>query len=271
MTTRAFARWSMLAFLFLTVSTSGRAGTQAPAGADRVPILAELFTSEGCHSCPPADRLLEVLSKEQPIANVYVVTVSEHVTYFDHLGWKDPFGSSRFTDRQNRYAFRFKLAGSYTPQLVIDGTTQPVGSDEGRVRRALADAARTPKPQLTVEALPTEDGALLAAVSGPGLQAGAVERPELAWIVTEDGLVVDVKRGENAKRTLRHSGVARVLTSRKVEPTTASGIVTATIRLRPEWKRENLRLVAFVQSTKTGRVLSVGWTQVAAATPFVSR
>ena len=114
----------------------GVADAQAPADANRTPVLAELFTSEGCNSCPPADRILEFLSKEQPIDGVYVVAMSEHVTYWDHQGWKDPFGSQRFTERQNMYGNRLKLAGVYTPQLVIDGTSQLVGSDTATAARA---------------------------------------------------------------------------------------------------------------------------------------
>ena len=154
---------------------------------------------------------------------------------------------------------------------MIDGRTELVGSHEGQVTRALADAARTPKPRLTVEISLSGDGDLSASVSGPGVQIGASESAEVLWFLTEDDLVVDVKRGENAKRTLRHSGVARVLITRKIDSAIASGITTAVIRLRPEWKRENLRVVAFVQSTKTGRVFSVGWTKVPAASPLVSR
>lgn len=237
---------------------SAGAQAQVPAEAGRVPVLAELFTSEGCDSCPPADRLLETLLTGQPADDVYVVGLSEHVTYWDHQGWKDPFGSLRFTERQQMYARRFHLESAFTPQLVIDGAAQMVGSDAEKLRRALADAARTPKPRLTVAAANGETGGLSATASGPGLEAGAAAGADLLWAVTEDHLVVDVTRGENANRTLRHAGVVRHLASRKIDPAIAT--MSAAIALRPEWKREHLRLVAFVQSTKTKRVLSVGWT-----------
>ena len=246
----------------LVLSLAGFPRGQARPDAGRIPVLVELFTSEGCDSCPPADRVLELVSKEQPAEGVYVVGMSEHVTYFDYLGWKDPFGSPLFTDRQNMYAERFKPAGAFTPQVVVDGTTQMVGSDTGQLRNALAEAARLPKPRLTVGASLEDQNTLVASASGPGLAAGAAEGAELLWAVTEDDLSVEVTRGENAKRTLRHSGVVRTLIARQIAPATASEAMGAVIRLDSRWKRDNLRLVAFVQSTQTRRVLSVGWARL---------
>src|SRR5688500_6073995 len=105
--------WLCVALLSAFAPAYAHAQTGQP-----VPVVAELFTSEGCNSCPPADRLLELLSKQQPIQGVYVVALSEHVTYWDRLGWKDPFGSQKFTARQNMYAFHFNLDGPFTPQVV---------------------------------------------------------------------------------------------------------------------------------------------------------
>ena len=231
---------------------------------DRVPVLAELFTSEGCSSCPPADRILEWLSKEQPVDGVYVVAMSEHVTYWDHQGWKDPFGSPQFTQRQQMYGVRLGVPDIFTPQLVIDGTTQLIGSDTAALERVLNDAARSPKPRLTVEASLSGDGKLSGSVSGRGLEAGAAERADLFWAVTEDDLAVDVSRGENAKRTLHHSGVVRTLTGGKIERAGVSP-VNISARVPSEWKRANLRIVAFVQSARTRRVLSIGWAGVLTA------
>jgi hypothetical protein len=225
-------------------------------------VLAELFTSEGCSSCPPADHLLETLITEQPIKNVYVVALSEHVTYWDHQGWKDPFGSPQYTTRQQWYGRAFNLDSIYTPQLVIDGTAEFVGSDERRIRKALTDAALKPKPPMTVEAI-WKDGELRMKASGPGVEAGGAEGSDLWWALTEDNLVVEVKRGENASRTLRHSGVVRLLRSQEVvKPVKESAI---TLPLKMELPRHNLRVVAFMQSKKTRKVISVGWTEVIGA------
>lgn len=253
---RHIARAAVIAIASGSFATAQRPATPQ---AEPVLVLAELFTSEGCSSCPAADHLLETLLKEQPISGVHVVALSEHVTYWDHQGWKDPFGSEQFTNRQKAYGLGFNLDSIYTPQLVIDGVTEAVGSDERQIRHLLAAAARTAKPRLTVEASWKPDGTLTASVSGAGI-AGSARDAELWWAITEDNLVVEVKRGENASRTLRHSGVVRRLSPDKAFKPGLSG--TLTIAGASNWKRENLRVVAFLQSTKTRRVLSVGIAQV---------
>lgn len=246
------------------VTADARPAPQPAADAGRIPVLAELFTSEGCSSCPPADRILEMLAGEQPVDGVYVVGLSEHVTYWDHQGWRDPFGSRLLTYRQNVYGSHFKLESVYTPQLVVDGVVQMVGSDTATLKRALAEAARAPKPALMIAAAPGDKG-LIVSASGSGIAAGGAEGAELLWAMTEDHLVVDVKRGENARRTLRHSGVVRTLVTRKIDPAKADANTGAVIPLPAEWKRDNLRLVAFVQSPKTKRVISVAWSRIPTA------
>ena len=231
--------------LFVAAEAQTRAPAEPRPG--DVVVLAELFTSEGCESCPPADRLLETLLKEQPAKGVFVVPLSEHVTYWDHQGWKDPFSAEQFTTRQKEYGGRFNLDSIYTPQLVIDGTRELVGSDDKELKRTLSQPGGA-KPGLDVE-LKTVGHAVSAAISGPGL---AVEPAALFVALTEDDLVVDVKRGENAGRTMRHSGVVRILQS-------LGDARTTTLNVKPEWKRDKLRVVAFVQSKKTSQILSVGW------------
>ena len=236
-------------------------GTQSQP--DRVPVLAELFTSEGCSSCPPADRILELLAREPPIDGVEVIILSEHVTYWDHQGWRDPFGSSTFTARQQMYGDWFKLESVFTPQLVIDGTTQMVGTDITALKAALAKSAAKPKPRLIVELRESGSKALVATASGPGLVAGN----ELVLAVTEDDLQVEVKRGENARRTLRHAGVVRWFNSRKIDDSSAVTPAPIDIPLRADWKRDRLRVVAFVQSVGTREVLSVGAASVLSLRP----
>ena len=236
---------------FLLLTGAIAAFEQAP---EPVPVLVELFTSQGCNSCPPADGLLENWLREQPIKGVYVVALSEHVTYWDHQGWKDPFGSQQFTTRQQGYGLRFNLDSIYTPQLVIDGTQEFVGSDKRAIERALAGAAKKSKPQLRV-GFGGFDTTLSVSASGPGLTAE--DDAELWFAITEDNLVVDVPRGENANKTLRHSGVVRILQSAGAVDPKSPEVKGTMLKLDAAWRREHLRVVAFVQSKKNRKIISV--------------
>jgi hypothetical protein len=250
-----------VAILMMLLAPASPAGAQSRS--ERVPVLAELFTSEGCSSCPPADRILELLAREPPIDGVDVIIMSEHVTYWDHQGWRDPFGSSTFTSRQQMYGDWFKLESVFTPQLVIDGATQIVGTDIAGLKAALAKSAAKPKPPLIVALRDNGSTGLVATASGPGLVAGN----ELVLAVTEDDLQVEVKRGENARRTLRHAGVVRWFNSRKIGEGRANTPPPIDIPLGADWKRDRLRVVAFVQSVRTREVLSVGAVSVQAQPP----
>ena len=119
---------ALSAVLTVVAMSSTAASAQASAPA-RVPVLVELFTSEGCSSCPPADKLLAVLHREQPVPGVDVIALEEHVDYWEKDGWHDRFSSSQYTDRQNQYIPRLKFNDVYTPQMVVDGSVQFVGND----------------------------------------------------------------------------------------------------------------------------------------------
>ena len=119
-----------------------------PAQAHRTPVLVELFTSEGCSSCPPADDFLIQLDKEQPVPGAEIIAISEHVDYWNRLGWADPFSSAAFSDRQHQYARALGTNQMYTPQMVVDGRTEFIGSQEGKARRGIAQAAQAPKAKV---------------------------------------------------------------------------------------------------------------------------
>src|SRR5208337_4581931 len=128
--------------------------------AQRQPVLVELFTSEGCSSCPPADALLEKLDREQPIAGAQIIVLSEHVDYWNHLGWTDPFSSAAFSARQETYARRFGLDGPYTPEMVVDGNAECNGSDARKAEAAIRRAIEAPKVGIRMRAAASGDAAV---------------------------------------------------------------------------------------------------------------
>lgn len=242
------------------VAPYGPGGTALAAAGPRIPVLAELFTSEGCSSCPPADRLLETLLRDQPVDGAFIVTLSEHVDYWDHLGWKDPFSSALFTDRQVAYGRRFGNDTTYTPQLIVDGTTETVGSDDRAVRRAIAAAAKTPKATLRLALNARDDRGLDVTVEGDLLDgAGPVHE---VWIaLTEDDLASNVTRGENARRTLRHVSVTRALVTATLTQSGAHLTASASLPPTPTVRRDKVRVIAVAQA-KSGRVVAIGWNPI---------
>jgi hypothetical protein len=208
------------------------------------PVLVELFTSEGCSSCPPADRLLARLAADQPVPGAHVVVLSLHVDYWNRLGWEDAFSSRACTERQGAYSTRFGGSGRvYTPQMVVDGRTEFVGSDERAARRAILEAARGPKAFVRV--VPDTKGGVRVTV------AGAAPGADVFLAVVEDGLASDVTRGENAGKRLSHAAVARELvTAGRVD---AAGRFDAAVTIRPG--KGTRRVLAFAQEHGLGRVL----------------
>ena len=225
------------AFVLLLLSGMMRAET---------PVVVELFTSEGCSSCPPADLLLARLESMQPVPGARIIVLSEHVDYWDRLGWRDPFSSARFTARQQDYARTLRDSGPYTPQMVVDGAAGFVGSESAQALKTISQAARAAKTPVRIR---TEAGLV-------SIQADAAPRnADVILAVTERNLFSQVLKGENAGRRLPHTAVVRQLLvvgrAKRGEPFAAATGVS----LEKSWKAADLRVVVFLQDRSSRKVL----------------
>jgi hypothetical protein len=221
------------------------------APAPRVPVLVELFTSEGCSSCPPADALLESLQREQPVNGAEIIPLGLHVDYFNHLGWKDSFSSAHFTERQQDYSRVFGPDSVYTPQIVVDGREALAGDKDEVIRRAIASAAARPHLPLHITARASGDRLRLAIDLPAAPSAG--ERILVLGAITEDGLTSVVKRGENNGRTLHHVAVTRRLERFDSLPR-ESGTVERELRLVRTWGPNGLKAVVWLQGLNSRQV-----------------
>ena len=220
----------------------------------RTPVLIELFTSQGCSSCPEAEFYLAKLLRTQPLKHVRIIAVSQHVDYWDTRDWKDPFASAEHTRRQRRYAGKFKT-DVYTPQLVVDGTEHYVGSRRREVLSSIYRAGRREKAEIDLVAAWSESGSIDLSVSVGNVPEGSGDL-ELWTVVTEDGLSVQVEAGENRGRELHHDAVARHIgETGRIQAHQAR---TVEIPVGADWDRNNLRVVAFIQDSRSRRVIGVG-------------
>ncbi len=220
---------------------------------NKTPVLVELFTSEGCSDCPPADRVLMRLENEQPNPDAEVITLSMHVDYWDRLGWKDPFSSNLYSERQSGYADRFKLNSIYTPQMVVDGEKEFVGSNFGAAQTAISEAAKSQKA--TVE-ISNDADAKNVKVKISNLPA---HDNSYVWLVTaEDNLQTSVKRGENGGRTLSHTSVVRQMKlAGELSSTDKTFEAETAYQLQPDWNKKNLKFVVFVQGKDSKKVYGI--------------
>ena len=218
-----------------------------PAGA-RIPVVVELFTSEGCSSCPAADAALRELVVAQSVPGVEVIALGEHVDYWNRLGWKDAFSAPAYTERQRQYAAGFGT-GSYTPQAVVGGRYEFVGSRTGELVATVAKAAKLPQAAVSVTASGSTAQVRVAGVS-PGTPAA-----EVLLIITESNLVSPIGRGENAGLQLHHAPVVRHLVSLGRVGADGTFTASAALPLNAAWQRPNLRAIALVQETVSRRIL----------------
>jgi hypothetical protein len=258
-------RLSFIAFTGLAIGVGAGLSAQTPPPTSPakppVPVVIELFTSEGCSSCPPADDVLATLVREQPVRGVQIIGLGEHVDYWDRLGWKDQFSSALFTARQNEYAQRaFHADSIYTPQLIVNGETQVVGSDAKKVKQAIAKAAERPASVTLALAFPNgapSNGKIPVQVQATIVPGSKLDEPtDVLVAVTEEGLGSRVLRGENSGLELRHGSVLRTL-----EPVgtlavkDSSWSATHAVAVGKEWNPRQIRLVAIAQGQNSRRIV----------------
>jgi hypothetical protein len=225
----------------------------------RTPVLVELFTSEGCSDCPPADALLERLDRSQPVRGVELIVLSEHVDYWNDIGWRDPYSLHEYSQRQGAYAGHFGIGSVYTPQMVVDGHFEFVGSDERGAIEAIEGAAKTAKIPVSISSVHLEAGnaVTLHVEAGRLPSSSAVRSADVLIATADESDESHVSRGENAGRTLKHISVLRTLT--RVGTVDQSGEFSQDVRIRTNRVNAgNLRVVAIVQEAPIGRVLGAG-------------
>lgn len=228
------------------------------------PVLVELFTSEGCSSCPPADALLKSLSEQQPVASTEIIAFEEHVDYWNHLGWKDPFSSAEFSERQNQYARALGNSGVYTPQMIVDGHTALVGSRSREAQKVIEKAAAQPKVAVQLIALPSprnRNASFDIKVSGLSQVAGGHDA-ELWIAITEKGLHSDVKAGENSGENLQHAPVVRAIFKSNSFSGASDYQTRTNAKIDASWQSENLSFVAFVVEKNTRKIIGAASTRM---------
>jgi hypothetical protein len=237
----------------------------------RSPVIVELFTSEGCSSCPPADAVLERLQQTQPVAGAEVIALGEHVDYWNYIGWSDPFSSAAFSARQGTYAQAFGQQDRvYTPQMIVDGQTEFNGSAMNKALEAIAKAARSPKAdvRIVIPETKTQKDNQKVRLNVSVKNVPPVDRGDVAEVIlalTEDKLSSNVTRGENSGRKLAHTAVVREMRALgRVDPATKTFDSEKTLAIADGWKRDDLRVVVFVQERAHRRVLGAAVLNLAA-------
>ncbi len=242
--------WARLAIVAFSVSCREGSSPWAEARADPLALhppaaaasgltVVELFTSEGCSSCPPADALLERMARDASASGRPIVTLAFHVDYWDGLGWPDPFSSPDFTARQRDYARAFGESGVYTPQMVVGGTLGFVGSDSERAQASLA-RAHPAWMGLTLRVVRTDANTLAVHYD---VQGPVPDRARLLLAVVQRTATVHVRAGENAGRTLRHTSIVRALAGSPLRATLGD----AAVRMPWAPARDEADVVALVQ------------------------
>ncbi len=215
-------------------------------------VVLELFTSQGCSICPAADKLLSELAQQPSI-----IPLAYHVDYWNELGWADPFSDPAWSKRQQEYAPSLPSGQFYTPQLVVNGQRECIGSDKGCIEQAI-QKAKPSAVSLLVEVGASNEQALTVDVyvRAAALKSFKSKNYQCVAVLTEDGLQTAVKRGENSGRQLVNDGVVRRLGAVKLAKAPDSAKVHFELQVKEEWKKEQVHLVVFLQEVRTKEIVA---------------
>jgi hypothetical protein len=254
-----------LALFLVSCALPGAKAQSAPTEERRTPVVVELFTSEGCSSCPPADALLQKLQTQQPVGGAEIIAIEEHVDYWNHDGWIDPYSSPEWTERQQVYA-SLNRNDAYTPEMVVDGHRQFVGNNESEALREIRKAGQVWKIDVSITTKQEANGSQHLAVSIGRLHENSANDVAEVWLaVTEDGLTSSVSRGENSGRVLHHVATLRLL--RKIGVADANGESASftgdtLVKFNSHWAAESLHVTVFVQEKKSRAILGAASTKI---------
>jgi hypothetical protein len=255
---------SSLLLSLLLICVSGFAQNPGSAASRPLtPIFIELFTSEGCSSCPPADNWLQQIDADQPIPGAQAIVLSEHVDYWDHDGWKDPYSSALFTARQSDYVRALGSSSPYTPELIVDGGTELQLSDQTQVSKAFSKAAKAPQLPMRIGALAIDGNSpqvLRAHIDADGTLA--THSADVYAVIALDRAESQVLHGENGGRRLTHAAVAvdlvRVGKLEKGKPFSQD----IQMKLKAGLDPNHLRLIVFAQEAGPGNVVAAALQEV---------
>jgi hypothetical protein len=247
---RSFAVTSVLFGIFTSLAASAAAQTPQT---NRTPVLVELFTSEGCSTCPPADTLLAKLERVQPVDGAQIIVLGEHVDYWDGQGWHDRFSSHQYTERQNEYCGRLHVDNSYTPQMIVDGTDQFVGHDAIHAVSAIQHAVQIPKTKLILSQPVVDAHKVSASVSSPAPMT--TKKADLYAALVDPKDTTEVRGGENGGHQLHHVGVVRSLQRVGKLKDLGAGPVSFSLNAPADAKPGEMRVVVFAQESGQGAVL----------------
>lgn len=241
----------------LVLATAGFASATLAAPNVSIPVVVELFTSEGCSSCPPADALLRAMDSAQPVPGAQLIVMEEHVDYWDDQGWKDPFSSHEFTLRQTDYTERLHVREPYTPEMVVDGAFEFTGNDRNLAADALKKAVALPTVAVRISSVAVQNGKLQAHIETDAVPGKA----DVIIALVLDHAESQVQRGENGGHHLEHVAVATSLS--KIGKTDKGRPFSKDINFGSKALSQPCRLIAFLQETGQGKILGAAVEKIA--------